>query len=170
MSDTLEDDYERMLSEARAQAGGDVADYLGLRAANDEIRARSVEWLLGLFSAAAGELNRAGAALQLSRSEAHRFRVGNSTMVGPRLVLSRGIRSLTIEAGWPRAPRDGIIRGGGLACARVSHFGAPSADEELLLLPSVSGGDAVWFIVEKSGPNTALALERVRLHFVKFLA
>lgn len=170
MSGIFEDDYERMLAEARERAGGDVADYLGVRAANDELRAQAVEWLLGLFSSAAGELNRGGAGLQLSRTEAHRFRVGNSTMVGPRLVLSRGVRTLTVEAGWPRAPRDGIVRGGGLACARVSHFGARSADEELLLLPSATGGDAVWFIVEKSGPNTALVLERVRLHFVKFLA
>lgn len=171
MADTFEEDYERIMADAqaRARAGGDVAEYLSVRAANDQLRARAVEWLLNVFTAAAGELNRAGAGLQLTRTDAHRFGVGGSTMVGPRVVLSRGVRSLTIEAGWPRAPRDGIVRRGGLACARVSHFGSPSSDEDLLLLPAADGGEPTWFVTDKSGAGVALLPERVRLHFVKFL-
>src|SRR5918997_1698506 len=111
----FDEDYERRMAEARerAQGGGrgDVLEYLNLRAANDAARARAVEWLLGLFTAAAGELNRAGAGLALTRTDAHRFRVGNSSMVGSRIVLRRGVRRLTVEAGWPRAPLDGIVRG-----------------------------------------------------------
>jgi len=34
-------------------------------------------------------------------------------MVGPLLTLSFAVRALSIEAGWPRAPRDGFVRGGG---------------------------------------------------------
>src|ERR1041385_9390585 len=134
---------------ARAQGRNDVLDYLSLRAANDSVRARAVEWLLDLFMTAAGELNRAGAGLTLARTDSQRFRVGTSTMVGTRLTLSRGLRSLTVEAGWPRAPRDGIVRGGGLASARVSHFGNSKAGEDLLLLPA---GDAPrWFVVADTG-------------------
>jgi hypothetical protein len=147
-----------------------VAEYLGVRSANDALRAAAVEWLLELFSAAAGELNRGGAGVQLARAEAHRFRVGSSTMVGPRVVLSRGVLSLTVEAGWPRAPRDGVVRGGGLACARVSHFGAPGADEDLLLLPASDGGSPFWFVLDKTGAGSALLPERIKSHFVRFLS
>ncbi|MET0625016.1 MAG: hypothetical protein ABW250_18865, partial [Pyrinomonadaceae bacterium] len=112
---SFDEEYERKVAEARERARGgergEVLEYLDLRAANDAARTRAVEWLLELFTAAAGELNRAGAGLALTRTDAHRFRVGNSWMVGARLALKRGVRQLTVEAGWPRAPRDGIVRG-----------------------------------------------------------
>ena len=130
-------------------------------------RARGVEWLVDSFTGLAGELNRAGAGLTLQRTESHRFRVGHSTMVGTRLVLRNGIRELTIEAGWPRAPRDGIVRGGGLAWARVLHFGAPSAGEELLLAP---WNDAArWLSFNEAGPHQEFLEDRVRLHVSKLL-
>jgi hypothetical protein len=125
--DGFDEEYEREMAEAqrraRAQGRGDVLDYLALKSANDSLRARGVELLLAAFTALAGELNRGGAGVALARTDPHRFRVGHSTMVGPRLTFSRGLRSLTVEAGWPRSPRDGVVRGGGLASARVSHFG-----------------------------------------------
>src|SRR6185369_13444288 len=62
---------------------------------------------------------RAGASIQVSKQEGHRFRTGASTMVGNLLTLSNGVRALYIEAGWPRTPRDGFIRGGGLAAANI---------------------------------------------------
>ena len=168
----FDEDYERRLEEARARAGGsgrgDVLDYLDLKAANDRVRARGVEWLLETFSAAAGELNRAGAGLALARTDAHRFRVGHSTMVGSRLVLRRGVRQLTVEAGWPRAPRDGIVRGGGLASALVGHFGNARAGEELLLLPSPEG-DARWFVLEQTGARSELNAPRFRRHLALLL-
>jgi hypothetical protein len=173
LADAFEAEYEQMMSEARRRARehgrGDVSDYLDVRSANDALRERGVEWLLGLFSAAAGELNRAGAGLRMTRTEAHRFRVGNSTMVGPRLVLAHGVRTLTVEAGWPREPRDGIVRGGGLASARVTHFGRASADEDLTLLPAADGGEPCWFVSGRTGAGAALLPEHVKLHFVTFL-
>jgi hypothetical protein len=162
----LDEEYERQMGDARerarAQGRGDVVEYLDLRAANDRLRAGGVEWLVETFTALAGQANRAGAGLALARAEAHRFRVGNSTMVGTRLVLSRGVRALTVEAGWPRGPRDGVVRGGGLASALVGHFGRRDAGEELLL---VTEGDAPrWFVLEKSGARTPLLEERLRAH------
>ena len=154
----------------RAQGGGrgDVLEYLNLRTANDAARTRGVEWLLELFTAAAGELNRAGAGLALARTDAHRFRVGNSWMVGARLVLRRGVRQLTVEAGWPRAPLDGIVRGGGLASALVGHFGNARAGEELLLLPTPDA-DARWFVVEKTAARTELQPAHLRQHLKRLL-
>ena len=168
----IDEEYERMMHETRERARGggrgDVLDYLDLKAANDAARARAVEWLLETFTAAAGELNRAGAGLALARTDAHRFRVGNSTMVGARLVLRRGVRALTVEAGWPRAPRDGIVRGGGLASANIGHFGDTRAGEELLLVPDAQA-DARWFVIEKTGLRIELRPEHLRRHLARLL-
>jgi len=168
----FDEDYESRMAEAqtraRTQGRGDVVEYLSLRAANDSVRARAVEWLLDSVMAAAGELNRAGAGLTLARTDSHRFRVGNSTMVGSRLTLSRGLRSLTLEAGWPRAPRDGIVRGGGLASARAGHFGDRKGDEEFLLVPA-GRDDARWLVVDGKGARTDLDQERLRAHVARLL-
>jgi hypothetical protein len=94
--------------------------------------------------------------------------MGSSTMVGTRLTLSRGLRSLTVEAGWPRAPRDGIVRGGGLASARAGHFGERKSDEEFLLVPS-GLEDARWLVLDKTGARTELLEERLRAHVVRLL-
>ena len=153
---------------AHATGGGPLLNYLSLRAANDQLRERGVGALFEVFTALAGEANRRGAAVTLSRAEPHRFRVGNSTMVGTRLTLARGVRSLTVEAGWPRAPRDGIVRGGGLACARVTHFGAPAAGEDLLLVLDV-GGTPVWVAPAEGGAHRELTPERVCRHVLKLL-
>ena len=169
---SFDEEYERQLEEARARATargrGDVLDYLHLKAANDTMRARAVSWLLDSFTVLAGELNRAGAGLSLARTEAHRFRVGHSTMVGERLVLRRGLRALAVEAGWPRTPRDGVVRGGGLASALVGHFGNRRADEELLLV-SAEAETARWFVIEKTGARTELLEEHLRRHVVRLL-
>jgi hypothetical protein len=69
-------------------------------------------------------------------------------MVGSRLAVRSGpVRVLTVEAGWPRAPRHGVVRGGGLARARVSHFGDRGADEELLLVKPNDEEAPRWIVV-----------------------
>ena len=170
----LEAEWARRLAEAerRAHASGrgDVAEYLALRALNDMARNTGIEWLLATFTAHAGEANRttAGAAIELKHTDPHRFRVGASTMVGRRLTLGAGVRVLTVEAGWPRTPGDGIVRGGGLAAARVSHFGDRRADDELLLVQSP--GDAPrWFVLDAVGTRSPLEEARVQLHVAKLL-
>lgn len=169
----FDEDYDSRMADAqtraRAQGRGDVVEYLTLRAANDSVRARAVEWLLDSVMVAAGELNREGAGLTLARTDSHRFRVGNSTMVGSRLTLSRGLRALTVEAGWPRAPRDGIVRGGGLASARAGHFGDRKSDEEFLLVPA-EREDARWLVVDNKGARAELEEERLRAHVARLLA
>src|SRR6185295_15682656 len=102
---------------ARAQGRADIADYLALRSSNDLIRRIAGDWLMNMFVTVAGEANRAGAAIQISTETSHRFKVGNASMVGTLLSLGSGVRRVLVEIGWPRTPRDGFIRGGGLACA-----------------------------------------------------
>ncbi|HMF55511.1 MAG TPA: hypothetical protein VK619_04065, partial [Pyrinomonadaceae bacterium] len=136
----LDEAWELAIAEAERRARsvgrGDVAEYLSLRASNDLARRAGIEWLTATFTAVVGEANRKGAGATIKHDDVHRFRAGNSTMVGTLITFRCGVRSLMIEAGWPRTPRDGIVRGGGLASAHIRHFGRRSADEELLLLRS----------------------------------
>ena len=154
---------------ARAAGRGDVADFLRLRATNDLARTTGVAWLLDTFLMLAGQANRAGAALTLERSETHRFRVGNSTMVGPLLTLRAGVRAVTIEAGWPRLPADGIVRGGGLACGRVSHFGDREAGAELLLVRASDTAPQWLALNAKTGARAPFTEDSARLHLTRLL-
>src|SRR5215213_9314199 len=139
----LDEAWAAALSEAehKARLAGrkDVAEYLSLKNSNDLLRKAGVDWLIESFTVAAGDANRAGASIQIAKSEDHRFRVGNSTMVGRLVTLSYGVRTLFVEAGWPRVPRDGIVHGGGLACANIRHLGIRAASEELLLAKTTAG-------------------------------
>lgn len=139
----LDEAWAAALSEAEQKARlagrGDVADYLSLRNSNDLLRTAGVRWLIESFTAGAAEANRAGASIQIAHSEGHRFRTGNSTMVGQLVTLTNGVRTLFVEAGWPRVPRDGIVHGGGLAAANIRHMGIRTANEELLLAKTSSG-------------------------------
>jgi hypothetical protein len=128
-------------AEANARAAGrkDITAYLALRKANDLSRKIGSDWLLTVFETMAGEANRHGASIQISREDKHRFKVGSATMVGRRLSLQSGVRMLSIEVGWPRTPRDGFIRGGGLACGGINHLGMKSASEQLRLVLNAKG-------------------------------
>jgi hypothetical protein len=128
-------------AEKRARAAGrtDLSTYLALRTSNDLLRQTGRDWLQERFTSIAGEANRAGGGIQISKDEGHRFKVGNSTMVGSRLSLANGVRMLLIEVGWPRTPSDGFISGGGLACANIKHVGIKSASEQLKLVLDSSG-------------------------------
>jgi hypothetical protein len=148
----LDEAWAMALSEAEQRARlagrGDLAEYLALRNSNDLLRKTGIDWLMASFLSLAGEANRAGARIQIANTDGHRFRVGTSTMVGRLLTLSNGVRELRVETGWPRVPRDGIVRGGGLAAAHLRHVGLRHADEELLL-SKTAGGPPQWTSVTK---------------------
>lgn len=168
----FDEEWARVLAEAeqraRAHGRGDVTEYLALRQTNDFARKAGAEWLFSTFIEHAGRANRGGASIRIERSEAHRFRVGNSTMVGTLLKFGLGVRSLMVEAGWPRAPHDGIVRGGGLASARIRHFGQPKADEELLLVYA-EGKRPQWLVLAEGGARLPLLEERVGHHVSKLM-
>lgn len=169
----LDEAWELAIAEAERRARetgrGDIADYLALRASNDLARRSGIDWLLMAFMAIAGEANRVGAGITIEQTDAHRFKVGNSTMVGNRLVFRFGLRALTVEAGWPRMPRDGFVRGNGLACGRIDHFGLKKNNEELLLVKQKDNPPQWVVIDEDTGTRSPLVEARVRLHVRKFL-
>ena len=157
-------------AEARTRAAGrtDISEYLALRRANDLIRKIASEWLLGLFVRAAGEANRAGGAINISTDDPHRFKAGKASMVGHRLNLGNGVRMLTVEIGWPRAPRDGFIRGGGLACGNIKHRGITSANEELRLVLRADG-TPIWIAERKHETHVELHEEDIKKHIAILL-
>src|ERR671939_156189 len=168
----LDEEWTQVLAEAerraRAAGRGDLVEYLRLRASNDQARSTGIAWLFETFTRLAGEANRAGAGVQISKKEGHLFEVGSATMVGRLLTFKSGVRQLMIEAGWPRAPRHGVVPGNGLACARIRHFGLRSANEELLLVRA-RAGTPQWHVIEKTGAHTQLLEARLRHHIKRFL-
>ncbi|HZN06162.1 MAG TPA: hypothetical protein VFB65_05235 [Pyrinomonadaceae bacterium] len=152
----LDEAWAAALSEAehKARLAGrkDVAEYLSLKNSNDLLRKAGVQWLIESFTVAAGEANRAGGSIQIAHSADHRFLVGMSTMVGQLVTLSYGVRTLFVEAGWPRVPRDGFVRGGGLACANIRHLGIRAASEELVLAKT-NNGTPNWKSLTKQRPS-----------------
>lgn len=163
----LEEAWEIALAEARQRARGagqeDIGRYLDLRAKNDLLRRTAIDWLTATFTSLAGEANRRGAGIQIERQDAHSFRRGSATMVGSQLTLRRGIRTLSLETGWPRKPVHGFVSGDGLACANIRHFGRSRANAELLLARSTNGLPQ-WLIIEKTHTKTTLSELQLRHH------
>ncbi|MGE0244388.1 MAG: hypothetical protein AB7Q37_01985 [Pyrinomonadaceae bacterium] len=135
-----------MLSSASARAResgrAEVADYLDLRSSNDLIRRAGVKWIFDTMLELAAEANRSRLSVTIDRIDPHSFEHAGANIVGSRLEFRHGVRCLTVEAGWTRTPTDGFIRGGGLAIARLRHFGIPAAGTTLSL---IKGGEvAEW--------------------------
>lgn len=149
---------------------GDIADYIRLRETNDAARRVGIEWLVQTFLDVVNEVNRRGANLQIERTEAHKFTVGAATMQGVKIRFSAGIRTLTFEAGFPRVPQDGFIRGGGLACGRITHFGVAKANSELMLFKSDKEKEApVWFAINPDNFRRPFSTDDLKNHFAVFL-
>jgi hypothetical protein len=167
----LEEAWELALAEATQRARGagraDIARYLDLRRRNDLLRRAATVWLKDAVTVLAADANRNGAAIQIEQHAEHRFRRGSATMVGTQLTLRRGVRALTIESGWPRAPRDGIVHGNGLACANIKHLGRTRMNQELILISSASGSPQ-WF-VQKHDKRSLLTDSDLRRHFAILL-
>src|SRR5215203_3502964 len=94
MSD-LDEAWAAALSEAERRARltgrGDIAEYLSLKNSNDLLRKAGIDWLVEGFMSVAGDVNRNGASISISKHEGHRFRTGASTMVGYLLTLTNGV-------------------------------------------------------------------------------
>jgi hypothetical protein len=168
----LNEVWEKMMQEAmlNAQVSGrtDIVEYLALKSANDELRATGCRWLFDSFIELSAEANRQGIKLDVENENPHRFSIGHSTMVGSLLRFKNGLRNLTIEAGWTRTPQDGFIRGGGLACARISHFGMGKFNAELLLVNHRQTAPN-WFILLDEDGRKPLSSNSLREHFNLFL-
>jgi len=140
-----------------------LADYLALKATNDQIRERAVRWLFDVLVELASIANRRNMPITVEREDSHRFSHRGATLAGSVLRLRHGVRCLTLEAGWTRVPGDGFMRGQALAMARISHFGLKRADTEMSLrhtdnLPN-------WFVLDKNNSVTPLTPEELMRHF-----
>ncbi len=170
--DELNEKWAKMLldatAKAQAQGRADVAEYLALKFANDGLRATACRWLFDSLVELSDEVNRRGIKLKIENQNPHRFAIGYSTMVGSLLKFKYGLRNLTIEAGWTRTPQDGFIRGGGLACAKISHFGMSKLNAELLLVRS-SENVPQWFSVNGEGKRLPFNLTDLQNHFNLFI-
>lgn len=160
--------WAQKLDEAidRANADGrqDVADYLTLKAVNDAARQKAAHWLFGaILEIAAGQPQ-----IRIENDTSHRFTVGAAQMVGAALRLRQGVRCLTVEAGWTRTPNDGFMRGGALACARLTHFGMAKYNAELVLLPQTQIPQ--WFAVDENGGKSLFEAENIVAHFHIFVS
>lgn len=132
-----------------------VADFIALKATNDEIRGRAVDWLVASFTELAAHANRHNIPIEIERKEPHNFAAYGANMVGVKTSLRHGIRCLTIEAGWTRMPSDGFMRGGALAIAHIRHFGLKQHGSDLALLKA--GERPAWFEIDSE--NTARPVE-----------
>ncbi|MBL8180215.1 MAG: hypothetical protein JNL64_01250 [Blastocatellia bacterium] len=158
----LDQVWSEMIGSATASAarsGNRVAlDYLMLRATNDQIRNAGVAWLFDTATGIVAEHMRLRPHLTAESLEPNSFRHGNSNLVGRAMNFRLGVRCLTIEAGWTRTPADGIMRGGSLATARISHFGMPR--ETALLQLILAEPSPVWVDIDVREPIDSSYFER----------
>ena len=139
-----------------------MAEFITLKATNDEIRTRAVESLLATFTELAAHANRKNISIETERKEPHNFAAYGANMVGVKASFRHGIRCLTVEAGWTRLPGDGFMRGGALAVVQVRHFGLKQHSLDLALLKS--GDRPEWFEIDSENIARPIELESLIRH------
>ena len=166
----LDEMWTQMLSlaleNAKESGRHDVADYLNLKAANDAIRQASVQWLFDTLIEIAGDANRTNTSISIERDDTHNFSYRGANLVGSLIRFRQGVRCLTVEAGWTRTPKDGFMRGGALAFARLTHLGMPKANAEISLIRSE--GSPVWQVMLGEKGVRIFRSESLREHFRVF--
>lgn len=147
---------------ARSSGRGDVAEYLTLKSSNDAVRRMSVNWLFDTLIGEASAANRGNLSITIERTDPHSFAYRGANLVGSAVNFRHGVRCLTVEAGWTRTPADGFMRGGGLAFARLRHFGLPKSNVELVL--TRSNEKPVWRVLVEDAVAEEFEANRLLLH------
>jgi hypothetical protein len=137
------------------------------RGESDVIRVACAKWLFDSALEIASQANRQNAAISVENENPHRFVFGKSNLSGSLSHFRQGVRCLTIEAGWTRTPSDGFMRGGALACARITHFGLNKHNAELVLTRDENLPN--WFSVDKNESRTLFDFKNLQNHFEIFL-
>ncbi|HEX2640728.1 MAG TPA: hypothetical protein VHL50_09160 [Pyrinomonadaceae bacterium] len=166
----LDDIWTSMLASAAENPTAvdrDVADFLALKASNDQIRQAAVKWLFDGLTQIAAEANRRKLPVSVENAESHRFDYRGANIVGSLLRLRRGVRSLSLEAGWTRSPGDGFMRGGAMAVARISHFGIKEAGADLILIRHESV--PIWCSIDRQETRIEFRLHDLMKHFAIFI-
>lgn len=167
----LDQIWSQMLSNATVKAldsgRSEIAEYLRLKAANDAIRAEGVNWLFASLDEIVSASGPATIGLVTERGHPHSFSRGNSNMVGSVVRVHRGVRCLSVEAGWTRTPADGIMLRGALAAARITHFGIPNANADLVL--AYAGELPLWHFEDEDGMRSPFRVSDLYGHFRLFV-
>lgn len=167
LDEVWEQDLNSVIEHAKETNRLDIADYLSLRVSNDKVRTESIKWLFNTVHEIVFAFNDHGANIEIEEKEKHRFKFGYTNLSGSLIKLRKGIRCLTIEAGWTQNPSDGFMRGGSLACANITHFGFSKMNEELVLLRFED--KLQWFAVVDERTRSHFDMRSFRKHFEVFL-
>ena len=148
-----------------------AAEYLALKAANDQLRERGKQWLLDTLTQLCADANRTlitqpdQAGIQTGSQE-WQFKVETATMAGERFGARYGYRTLTVEVGWPRLPEHGFLTDNALARALVSLSQNTMLQPEViaeLVFKKVGGSEPAWFDFKNKQigePITAVQLQK----------
>ncbi len=167
----LDEVWEQMLAEAAKNpqflGREGLAEFIAVKTANDALREMSIKWLFETMQEVAAHANRKNAGISIEKADSHRFSSANTNYVGSLLKFRQGVRCLTVEAGWTRAPGDGFMRGNALAVARLTHFGITKANAELHLIKFEDRPR--WFTVGEDRLRISFELKDLINHFQIFL-
>ena len=146
-----------------------AAEYLALRAANDQLRERGKQWLLDSLTQLCADANRR-LMLQPNQvgiqtgSQPWQFKVENTTLAGERFGARFRFRTLTVEVGWPQLPEHGFLTDGAMARARVSLSQNTMLEPQPiddLILKKIVNGDVTWFIFKNKVSSEQITIARL---------
>jgi hypothetical protein len=154
-----------------------AAEYLRLKAANDQLRELGKQWLWTLLDTLCSEVSRELSArnkppLQVGRQD-WRFQVENSTMVGERFGARFREKTLTVEMGWPREPQHGFVPGRGLARARIGlsqNVMLEARGLAEMIFKRRGDGDPVWYFITNTTLGDEVTESRLRGYLNLILA
>ena len=149
-----------------------LAEYLSLKAANDELRERGKKWLWNALDVISSEISRELSAknnppLQVGRQE-WQFKVEDSTMVGERFGARFREKTLIVEAGWPREPQHRFVPDRGLARARIGFSQNIMLEPRIIaeiILKRQDDGDLVWRFIANKRLGSIVTESQLREYF-----
>lgn len=136
-----------------------VAEYLRLKAVNDQLRERGKQWLWSTLETLCGEINqhlavRLDGQMLQTGLQPWQFEIPNDVgkiiLVGERFGVRYRGQTLVVEVGWPQQPEHGFISDGGLARGRVRFSPnvmlEPQTKADLVL--KRNGADVAWHVLK----------------------
>jgi hypothetical protein len=160
-----------------------LAEFLKLRAINDQFRMRGKDALWEQIETQCAALNRElsrkaikldGELIRTGRQPWQfdlKTEAGAATMVGERFGIRYRGQTLLVEIGWPHEPQHGFIPGGALARARVNFSPNvmidPIVKVELALWRE--GAEVSWYEVAYKQKGMLLTEARLRTYLEPLL-
>src|SRR5262245_43705540 len=149
-----------------------AAEYLALKAANDELRERGKKWLWNALDVISAEISRElsdrnDPPLQVGRQE-WRFKVEDSAMVGERFDARYRDETLRGDVGGQREPQDRHVPGRGLARARIGLSQNVMLEAKIvaeMILKRRNNGDLGWNFIADKKPGVEVTESRLREYF-----